>query len=66
MTAILKCSAKEEKTEKNNSKGLRTLRIFGITELGPLEEKYETLGAGTWPISVLLGDIWTVGFLQVV
>lgn len=39
------------------------MRIFGETELGPLEEKYATAGAGVSPTTVLLGDMRTVGFL---
>ena len=41
-----------------------TLRISGVSELGPLEEKYATLGAGgDFPITVLLASICTTGFL---
>jgi len=39
------------------------LRIFGEMELGPLEEKYATAGAGVSPTTVLLGDMCTVGLL---
>lgn len=40
-----------------------TLRISGASELGPLEEKYATLGAGDLPMTVLLASICTTGFL---
>lgn len=33
--------------------------------LGPLEEKGATIGAGDLPITVLLGNICTTGFLHV-
>lgn len=42
---------------------LGTLRISGVSEFGPLEEKYATLGAGAFPITVLLASICTTGFL---
>jgi hypothetical protein len=32
-------------------------------ELGPLEEKYATAGAGVLPTTVLLGEMFTVAFL---
>lgn len=39
--------------------------MLGDIELGPLEEKYATEGAGELPILVLLSEISTVAFLQV-
>jgi hypothetical protein len=39
------------------------LRMFGEMELGPLEEKYATAGAGVLPTMVLLGEMCTVGGL---
>lgn len=41
-----------------------TFRTSGDTELGPLEEKYATVGAAVFLITVLLGDIWIVGSLH--
>lgn len=41
-----------------------TLRISGEIELGPLEEKGATTGAGDFPITVLLCNICTTGFLH--
>jgi hypothetical protein len=37
--------------------------MCGEMELGPLEEKYATAGAGVLPTTVLLGDMFTVAFL---
>jgi hypothetical protein len=37
--------------------------MFGEMELGPLEEKYATAGAGVLPTMVLLGEMCTVGGL---
>lgn len=38
--------------------------MLGDIELGPLDEKYATEGAGERPMLVLLGRMCTVGFLQ--
>jgi hypothetical protein len=35
--------------------------MFGEMELGPLEEKYATAGAGVLPTTVLLAETCTVG-----
>lgn len=40
-----------------------TLRISGERELGPLEEKIATTGAGDFLITVMLGDICTAACL---
>lgn len=42
-----------------------TLRILGVIELGPLEEKVATVGAGVFPIMVLVGFICTAGNLHI-
>lgn len=39
--------------------------MSGEIELGPLEEKYATVGAGILPIIVSLGAISTLGSLHV-
>jgi hypothetical protein len=37
--------------------------MLGVMELGPLEEKCATVGAGVLPTTVLLGEMCTVAFL---
>lgn len=37
--------------------------MSGVIELGPLEEKYATVGAGDFLITVVPGNIWIVGRL---
>lgn len=43
---------------------MHTLRMSGVSELGPLEEKAATVGAGDLPIMVLVGIIRTLGRLN--
>lgn len=43
---------------------IHTLRMAGVMELGPLEEKVATLVEAGFPTSVLDGFIFTVGDLS--